>query len=203
VIEHQKDWDYPVQVRVMKNTVEKDMLCRKAAEFISEGDLIFVDNSSTLVNLVRHISDDIHLTILTNSIKVLQEYAVYKKDNITMLCTGGVFSRSNLSLSGTLSDSFTREFFPNKAFVSCHGVSAEHGFTDGNLHEVAFRREIISLAEKVYFLVDHSKFGKPGPIKLGGLEICDVFITDRRPPAELEEQLKQSNPDVEIIVCGD
>ena len=112
-------------------------------------------------------------------------------------------ARVHLSLSGTLSDSFTREFFPNKAFVSCHGVSAEHGFTDGNLHEVAFRREIISIAEKVYFLVDHSKFGKLGPIKLGGLEICDVFITDRKPPAELEQQLKQSNPDVEIIVCGD
>ncbi|NMA34087.1 MAG: DeoR/GlpR transcriptional regulator [Clostridiaceae bacterium] len=203
VIEHPKEREYPVQVRVMKNTVEKDMLCRRAAEFINEGDLIFVDNSSTLVNIIRHISDNIHLSILTNSIKVLQEYALYKKDNITMLCTGGVFSRSNLSLSGTLSDSFTREFFPNKAFVSCHGVSAEHGFTDGNLHEVAFRREIISLSEKVYFLVDHSKFGKLGPIKLGGLDICDVFITDRMPPSELEQQLKQGNPEMEIIVCGE
>lgn len=203
VIEQPKEREYPVQVRVMKNAVEKDMLCRKAAEFVSEGDLIFIDNSSTLVNIIKHISDDMHLSILTNSIKVLQEYALYKKDNITMLCTGGVFSRSNLSLSGTLSDSFTREFFPNKAFVSCHGVSAEHGFTDGNLHEVAFRREVISLAEKVYFLVDHSKFGKLGPIKLGGLEICDVLITDKKPPAELEQQLKQSNPEMEIIVCGE
>ena len=114
VIEHPKEREYPVQVRVMKNTVEKDMLCRRAAEFINEGDLIFVDNSSTLVNIIRHISDNIHLSILTNSIKVLQEYALYKKDNITMLCTGGVFSRSNLSLSGTLSDSFTRNSSPTR-----------------------------------------------------------------------------------------
>ncbi|MDI9501305.1 MAG: DeoR/GlpR family DNA-binding transcription regulator [Bacillota bacterium] len=203
VIEHPREREYPVQVRVMKNAVEKDRLCRKAAEFVNEGDLIFVDNSSTLVNLIKHIDDDIHLSILTNSIKVLQEYARYKKDNITMLCSGGVFNRANLSLSGTLSDKFTREFFPNKAFVSCHGVSAEHGFTDGNLHEVAFRREIISLAEKVYFLVDHSKFDRLGPIKLGGLDICDVFITDTEPPAELTEQLKLSRPDMEIIICSE
>lgn len=198
---NQKEREYPVQVRVMKNAVEKDRLCRKAAEFVNEGDLIFVDNSSTLVNLIKHLDDNKQLTILTNSIKVLQEYSMYRKDNITMLCTGGVFNKANLSLSGALSDKFTREFFPNKAFISCHGLSGEYGFTDGNLHEVGFKREMIALAEKVYFLVDHTKFGRLGPIRLGGLEICDVLITDAKPSAELVRQLKQSKPDIEIVVC--
>ena len=196
-----KEKEYPVQVRVMKNAIEKDRLCRRAADFINEGDLIFVDNSSTLVNLIKHLDDNMQLTVLTNSIKILQEYAMYRKDNITMLCTGGVFNKSNLSLSGALSDKFTREFFPNKAFISCHGISEEYGFTDGNLHEVGFKREMIHLAEKVYFLIDHTKFEKLGPIRLGGLEICDVLITDAQPSGDLVRQLKQSNPDMEIVVC--
>jgi DeoR family fructose operon transcriptional repressor len=200
---NQKEKEYPVQVRVMKNAVEKDRLCRKAAGFVNEGDLIFVDNSSTLVNLIKHLDDNMQLTILTNSIKVLQEYSMYRKDNITMLCTGGVFNKANLSLSGALSDKFTREFFPNKAFISCHGISEEYGFTDGNLHEVGFKREMIGLAEKVYFLIDRTKFGKLGPIRLGGLEICDVLITDAQLSSELTRQLKLSNPDIEIVVCED
>lgn len=203
VIVSRKEKEYPVQVRVMKNAVEKDMICRKAAEFINEGDLIFVDNSSTLVNLIKHINEDIQLTILTNSIKLLQEYAFYRKDNITMLCTGGVFNKANLSLSGALSDKFMREFFPNMAFISCHGVSSEYGFTDGNLHEVGLKREMLNLADRVFFLVDRTKFGKLGPIRLGGLDICDVLITDSEPGADMRVQLKQSNPDMEIIVCGD
>ncbi len=202
VIGSQKEKEYPVQVRVMKNAVEKDMLCRRAADFISEGDLIFVDNSSTLVNLIKHIDEDIQLTILTNSIKLLQEYTLYRKDNITMLCTGGVFNKANLSLSGALSDKFTREFFPNKAFISCHGVSDEYGFTDGNLHEVGFKREMINLADTVYFLIDRTKFGKLGPIRLGGLDICDVLITDAEPDADMLVQLKQGNTEMETIVCS-
>jgi len=201
VLNAQKEREYPVQVRVMKNAVEKDRLCRKAVEFINEGDLIFVDNSSTLVNLIKHIGEDMQLTILTNSIKLLQEYTLYRKDNITMLCTGGVFNKSNLSLSGALSDQFTKAFFPNKAFISCHGVSAEYGFTDGNLHEVGFKREMLKLAEKVYFLIDRTKFGKLGPIKLGELDICDVLITDAEPDADLLMQLKHANPRMEIVVC--
>lgn len=202
VIINHKEKEYPVQVRVMKNSQEKDMLCQKASGYIDDGDLIFVDNSTTLVNLLKYISDTLQVTVLTNSIKVLQEYASCRKDNITMICTGGVFNKNNLSLSGAFSDKYSREYFPNKAFISCHGISAEYGFTDGNLLEVGFKREMIRLAEKVFFLIDHTKFGKLGPIRLGGLEICDVLITDRAPEEEMTGQLKQENPKMELVVCG-
>lgn len=200
IMQNQKEKEYPVQVRVMKNSMEKDRLCQKAAGYISEGDLIFIDNSTTLVNLIKYIDNNIQMTILTNSIKVLQEYTQYHKENVTVICTGGVFNKSNLSLSGTLSDKSAREFFPNKAFLSCHGISAEYGFTDGNLLEVGYKRDMIKLAEKVYFLIDHTKFGKLGPIRLGGLDICDVLISDMFPDEELMAQLKLANPNMEVAV---
>ncbi len=201
VIMNHKEKEYPVQVRVMKNSIEKDRLCSFASRYVNDGDMIFIDNSTTLVNLIKYIDDNIQATILTNSIKVLQEFASCRKDNITMICTGGVFNKSNLSLSGTFSDKYSREFFPNKAFISCHGVSAEYGFTDGNFLEVGFKREMIRLAGKVFFLIDHTKFGKLGPIRLGGLEICDVLVTDIAPEEDIAVQLKQENPNMELVVC--
>jgi DeoR family fructose operon transcriptional repressor len=200
IMQNRKEREYPVQVRVMKNSIEKDRMCQRAARYINDGDLIFVDNSTTLVNLIKYIDNNIQMTILTNSIKVLQEYTLYRKDNVTVICTGGVFNKSNLSLSGMISDKSVREFFPNKAFISCHGISPEYGFTDGNLLEVGFKRDMIRLAEKVYFLIDHTKFGKLGPIRLGDLDICDVLITDQEPDEEMMIQLKQANPKMEIAV---
>lgn len=201
LMRNRKEKEYPVQVRVARNSVEKDRICMKAAGFINDGDMIFVDNSSTLINLIKYIDDQLQVTILTNSIKVLQEYANQRKDNVSMICTGGIFNKSNMSLSGTIGDRNTYDFFPSKAFVSCHGVSSEFGFTDGNFLEVNFKREMIKLAREVFFLVDHTKFEKLGPIRLGDWKICDVMVTDKAPSEEFMRQIGQTNPQLRLEVC--
>ncbi len=201
VLANRKEKEYPVQVRVMKNRPEKDRICKQAARYVNDGDLIFIDNSSTLINFVKYIDDNVEVTILTNSINVLQEYAAQDKDNITVICTGGIFSKANMSLSGTIADKYKYDLFPNKAFVSCHGVSTEFGFTDGNFLEVGFKREMLKISNKVYFLLDHSKFGKLGPIHLGDINTCDVLLTDELPPEDFSKKLSQLNSKLEVIVC--
>jgi DeoR/GlpR family transcriptional regulator of sugar metabolism len=201
LMKKQKEADYPYQVRIMKNSAEKEKICRHAATFMEDGDMIFVDSSSTLISLIEHINPKIQITILTNSIQILQEFADNYKENVTMICTGGVFSKNNMSLSGTVSNDYSFNFFPNKAFVSCHGVSIDYGFTDINVFELGFRREIINLSGKVFFLADHAKFGRRGPVHLGDLKICDVLITDQAPPDDFISQLTQSNPDLELIIA--
>ncbi|MCJ7806286.1 MAG: DeoR/GlpR family DNA-binding transcription regulator [Clostridia bacterium] len=196
---HQKT-DYPVQIRVMKNSREKEQICKYAAGYIEEGDMIFVDNSSTLIHLIKYIPDNISVTILTNSIWVLQEFAKLGKSNITMICSGGVFNKNNMSLSGTVSGKNFAHFFPTKAFVSCHGISTKQGFTDSNLLELDFKREMIKASGKVFFLLDHSKFGKLGPVRLGDINICDILITEKSPPDEVADWLYELHPGLEIIV---
>src|SRR5690554_5049807 len=42
-------YEYPVSVRGIQRYHEKNAICRYAAEFIQDGDTVFVDNSSTTV----------------------------------------------------------------------------------------------------------------------------------------------------------
>ena len=56
----QKSHEYLIAVRGIQQFNEKNEICRKAASFIQDGDIIFVDNSSTTMYLSKYVSKDIH-----------------------------------------------------------------------------------------------------------------------------------------------
>lgn len=194
--------EFPVMVREMKNSGAKNRLCQEAARHIQDGDLIFVDNSSTMLSLIRYIDDSKKITILTNSVQLLLELCKYNKDNITMISTGGIFRKHNMSLSGLVNNSLTTDFFPGKAFVSCYGFSFESGFTDGSIHEIDMKRQMMHLASEVFVIMDHSKFDRRGPVRMGDIRICDTLIVDSLPSEEYGKQLCQIHPELHICVCN-
>ena len=51
----------------------------------------------------------------------------------------------------------------------------------------------VERAQKVYLLVDHTKFGKVAFTRLFGIDQIDVVITDREPPAEWLEWFAANN----------
>ena len=60
---------------------------------------------------------------------------------------------------------------------------------------------LIAAAGKVYFLVDHTKFGIHGPIRLGELDICDVLITDREPEPGFTGIIRAAKPEMDIVIA--
>lgn len=203
VLQASGEAEYPSQIRALQENPVKDRLCREAVRHIQSDDLLFVDNSTTLLPLIRHIDERMNVTILTNSIQLLQEAAECAGDNLTLLCTGGIFNRRNLSLSGTMAGKNAFDVIPTKAFISCHGLSAEYGLTDANFLEVGFKREMLRMASEVFLLVDRTKFGRIGPVRLGNASLCTALICDEEPPAEFKEQMLRENPALRIIVAAE
>ena len=197
----QSEHEYPILVRKMQNKDEKDRLCEYVAEYIDDKDTVFIDNSSTTANILNYIPNSKRVTVITNSIYLLLQYSKMSSNNITMISTGGIFNRSNQSLTGSLSLKIANEFLPNKAIMSCRGLSAENAFTDNGLYETDIKRLMIEKAKEVYFIMDHSKIDKSGSVVLGGFDICKTLFTDRSLSEELTEQIMRDNPDMEIILC--
>ena len=169
---------YPVSVRGIRRFQEKQAICKLAASYIQPEDTIFVDNSSTTAYLAQYVPANIQVTFITNSIQFLLEAAKLNNQNHMYICLGGIFKSSNLSIYGNMSLDNAKVYYPNKAFLSCSGISANRMITDSSIQELETKKLMIELSNQVFLLADHSKFEKDGQIFLSSFNNIDYIITD-------------------------
>jgi len=190
--------EYPVAIRGIQQFSEKKQICRKAASLIQDGDTIFVDNSSTMLYLAQFIPQEKNITVITNSIKFLLEAAKSFSPNHVYVCLGGIFRENNLSLFGNICLNNAEEYFPDKTFVSCAGISPHNMFADSSIQEINIKRAMIERAGAVYVLADYTKFQKSGSIFLTGFDSIDYIITDSKTDLSSLDYLEKNN--IKLIV---
>jgi DeoR family fructose operon transcriptional repressor len=190
--------EYPIVIREIRHYREKMAICREAASFIRDGDIIFVDNSSTCIFLAAAIPADMRVTIVTNSVKLLLEESRVLSPNHVYICLGGMFHGSNLSLYGNIALKNAVEFYPNKAFISCTGIPMQGHIADASILEVDIKRQMIERSQEVILLADSSKFNKSGSIVLCELSAIDRIITDRNIDSDYKTYLESKNISLQI-----
>jgi DeoR family transcriptional regulator, fructose operon transcriptional repressor len=192
--------EYPVAIREIQRFAEKNAICKKAASFIRDGDIIFADNSSTCIFLMKYIPADIHVTLVTNSLKLLFESAANMSPNHLVVCLGGLFHGSNLSLYGNIALKNAHEYYPGKAFMSCAGIHPQNQLADSSVLEVDTKRLMIERSQQVFILADYSKFEKVGQIHLTDFSSVDYVITDNKVHEEDVAFLDKQG--IHVVIAG-
>jgi DeoR family fructose operon transcriptional repressor len=197
---YSQGYEFPLFARNIKNFDIKQRLCHEASKLLEDGDTIFLDNSSTTMNFLHYVPQNIKITVVTNSIQVLLSAVKNNKnDNITVISVGGSFNFKNYSVSGMLANQAAKDIFPDKAIISCRGINALNGMTDGSFLEVEVKRIMINNSKTLILLLDHSKFGQNGVVSFGSLDTIDFLITD---PDVNKENLQMFNGcKVKIIIA--
>ena len=190
--------EHPVKVRSMQRLEEKKIICTKAAKLIQDGDTIFVDNSSTTINLLGYIDHSIHVTVVTNSLQLVIESAKITNPNLQIICLGGVFRKSNFSVFGHMSQENARSFFPTKAFMSCRGIDSRDILTDGSIYEVELKQFMLERSQQNYMLVDYTKFNQVGAVYLSDFSKIQHLVTDDNVDREIRERLKNKGVQIHI-----
>jgi DeoR family fructose operon transcriptional repressor len=191
----------PVAERTIRQADEKRAICKKAASFLTQGDTIFIDNSSTMFYFPGCIPADMQLTVITNSVNFLYEAAKIPNYNWLMISLGGIFKPRNLSVYGSDSLKAAEPYYPSKVFISCAGISPVNKIADTSLQEIEVKRMLIERGQKVFLLADHTKFTKAGQMHLCGFESIDCIITDPAAGKSGEAQKILKNTGIELIVA--
>jgi len=172
----------PVRLRARLVVEEKNHMAQLAADrYISDGDTIMLDASTTCDTLARLIiSSGPKTTIITNSFATVSEYAGSESESV-LIATGGRFRRSTASVEGPDAVSSISAHVADKAFISCNAVSREFGMLDNYEYQRDVRLAMLSHAREKYLIIDHTKFDDRANVVISDFANINGVITDREP----------------------
>lgn len=191
--------DYTIEERVNENAEWKEMIGRKAAGLVLEGDCIGMDASTSLLPMCQYLQN-MHISVVTNSLSVALMFS--SSVTVEVILLGGFLRKSSLTTIGHYTADMMKNINLNKCFVSSKSLSFEQGMTDLTMEEPETKRSLINHAGKVYVLMDHTKINKISPFKVCDSSQIDVLISDD--PTQMDETQaecieKFRNSGVEIL----
>ncbi|MDR2007734.1 MAG: DeoR/GlpR family DNA-binding transcription regulator [Alphaproteobacteria bacterium] len=186
--------DIPFKKRILQNTDLKHKIAALGVSLVKNGDTLMLDASSTTLVLVEYLKQKKNLTFLTNSIEIVYKYA---NDPIYIISTGGSPKKNGLSLIGKVAMETISQYNVDTLFMGCQGLDLNKGITDSNEPDSTLKRCMMKQAEKIYLLVDSTKFNKVSFAKIADNTEITGIITDSKPS---EEWLKYASiHNIEII----
>ena len=168
--------------RLINNREVKQIIAEAAMAEICDGDIIFLDSSTTVYYLARLLQKSVFssLTIVTNSVLIIQEFPLFPPGYF-LIALGGNY---DLQLNAFLGQATTRELeflSIDKAFLSALGITPE-GISSRHEYHAQFLRRVIDRAAYRCLLIGSDKFDKSGIFPIAPLSALDQLISDAPPP---------------------
>ena len=169
---------------------EKRLICKVAAEQVCDGDIIFIDGSTTAQYMAPYLIDKKDITVITNNISLVE----YLSDHgIKTICLGGQVLEPPSMLCSSETVEFASRFIAHKMFFST-GKFTPEGSVDSCAYDL-LRRTMMSHSDKVYYLADHHKASLTFRKIFCDFSQIDTVISNYTFP----EETKAAFPDTEFI----
>ncbi|RKX86346.1 MAG: transcriptional regulator [Spirochaetes bacterium] len=182
-------------MRRQKQKKEKEAIGKAAADLIEDGEVIFLDASSTASFIPPFLEKRREVTVITNNIETA--FRLNSLKQISVILTGGKVRKETLSLVDASLSCILPEGNISKAFFGAWGLSLKEGLTDVNSEEIAVKRAVLKRAKTVVVLLDSTKWGRVSFKTFAQINEVDAVITDNRAPAEIVNVLK--GRDIRVI----
>ena len=149
--------------RVDRNTEGKRSLATAAAAMVEEHESVFLDGSSTAYYVASALLDrGIPLTVITNSLPVMELVATHTTPRVELIGVGGQLRALSRSFVGPYAVHTILGHFAERLFFSVKGVTGGGSITDADPLEAEVKRAMVAHSEHPVLLVDSSKLSARG-----------------------------------------
>jgi DeoR/GlpR family transcriptional regulator of sugar metabolism len=178
----------PILQRQNEQADEKVRIGQAAAALVQPGETVFLGSGTTVLEAARALRGRRGLTVLTNSLPVVN--ALAGAEEITLICLGGMLRESEFSFIGHITEQALAEVRADKALIGTRAISLEHGLTNEYLPETMTDRAILNAGQEIIVLADHTKFGRAATVRLAPLESIHTIVTDEQTPRDFLEAIQ-------------
>jgi DeoR family transcriptional regulator, glycerol-3-phosphate regulon repressor len=187
----------PFHARMSERLREKRAIARTAAGLFQPGDTLFIDTGSTTIIFAEELARQAGLTVITNSVMIVQLMTRGRNANRAFLI-GGEYSDGAMENLGALAVQQVAQFHAIHAVITVGAIELE-GAMDYMLEEAEIARAMIAQARNLTVIADSSKLEKAGLFRVCRLGDIDRIVTDARPKGALSEALAAA--EVEILIA--
>ena len=189
--------ELPILERENDQADEKARIGRAAANLVENNETVFLGSGTTVLEIARNLRDRRHMTVITNSLPVLNILAGNKE--MTVVSLGGMLRDSELSFIGHITEQALVEVRADKVFMGTRGVSLEHGLTNDYLQETLTDRAILKSGREVVIVADHTKVNRMATVLLAPLSSMHTFVTDSKVDSKFIQALNRQS--VQVVIA--
>jgi DeoR family transcriptional regulator, fructose operon transcriptional repressor len=177
---------------------EKRAIAALAVGCIEAGDTIVIDTGTTTLELARLLGSKQDITVITNDFTIATCLEGHPSATVHFL--GGILRKRFHCTVGPRAEEALRGLTVDKAFMGANSFSTEKGAGTPDLQQADLKKTMMSIATKVYLLLDSSKMGKNSFARFALPQEIDCLVTDAISP---EDAKFLEDGGVEILTVGE
>ena len=186
-------YQLPLDVKMSEHVYEKQLIARRALDFIQDNTVLFLDPGSTILYLAKYLRLRKGLTVVTNSLAIA---SMVSETTHQLMIAGGLLQKQGKAAIGGFTNSMIDAIHIDTAFMGCDGFLDSFGPATFSHEEMEVKQHVLRKAQQRILLCDSSKFRKSSSYTFAKWSDYDVLITD-----QITEQEQDMVKEVRQLIC--
>lgn len=189
----------PFSYRYGNMREEKQHIANVASSLVSDGSIIYIDTSTTVLCMIEYLRGKKNLTVVTNSLPAVTLLNTY---SIPVKCTGGDLNVESMGFVGHSAELYLASLYTDYAFLSTPAINAKGRISDYTEQETYLRKVAITHTSNSVLLFEKGKFGKDAPFTLCDANEIDYLISNQDIPKTESYHFREKSRkgDVSIMI---
>jgi DeoR family transcriptional regulator, aga operon transcriptional repressor len=189
-----------LQQRANLHAEEKRSIAEAAADRIQDGETVFLDAGSTMLELALAIQRRSlkGIRIVTNAVNVS---AALTREDITVVQLGGEIYRATSAVVGQQALRFLESSRFDRCFLAAAAFNLDFGISDKHLPEIDIKRAAAQHSSWTALTIDASKWGTQSMLRVASLRDVQCIITDAR--LDQDARATIASRGVEVVIAND